>query len=130
MICAAWRRVLTSRRPAIGTTIIYARLGALPDGAEPSQRSQLMAALSVGDGIIQLRRIAPRLGLGSDLDVALDTFALGKSAIVTAQLARLDDRLASLPDGRSGAPLVFRARASILVISQALVEHASYFDAG
>jgi len=39
----------------------------LPDGAEPLQRSQLVAALSVGTEIIQLRRIARRLGLGSDL---------------------------------------------------------------
>ena len=109
---------------------IYGRLGALLDAAEPSQRSQLIAALSVGDRIIQLQGVVAQLGLSSDLDTALHTFALGKSAIVTAQLARLDDRLASLPDGRPGAPLVFRARASILVISQALVEHASYFDAG
>jgi uncharacterized membrane protein YccC len=37
---------------------IYGRLAALPDAAEPLQRSQLLAALAVGSEIIQLRRIA------------------------------------------------------------------------
>ena len=45
---------------------MYGRLAALPDQAEPLQRSQLLAALSVGTEIIQLRRIARRLGSGAD----------------------------------------------------------------
>ena len=43
---------------------MYGRFAALPDQAEPLQRSQLMAAFSVGSEIIQLRRIAFRLELG------------------------------------------------------------------
>jgi len=69
----------------------------LPDEAEPLQRLQLVAALAVGTGIIWLRRIASSLGLSLDLDVALDALARGQSAIVTARLTQLDDRLASLP---------------------------------
>ncbi len=102
----------------------------MPDAAEPLQRSQLLAALAVGSEIIQLRRIAPRLGQGSDLDAALVALARGNSAIATARLARLDDRLASLPSAGSEASLALQVRGSILVITEALIEHASYFDAG
>ena len=54
---------------------MYSRLAALPDAAEPLQRAQLVAALSVGTAIIHLRRIAPGLGLGAELDAALADFA-------------------------------------------------------
>jgi uncharacterized membrane protein YccC len=109
---------------------ICGRLAALPDAAEPLQRSQLMAASSVGTEIIQLRHMAHRLGLDSDLDAALAAIAQGSSAIATARLARLDDRLASLPCAGSEASLALQARGSILAISEALIQHASYFDAG
>jgi hypothetical protein len=109
---------------------MYGRLAVLPDAAEPLQRSQLVAALAVGTEIIQLRHIAPRLGLGADLDAALEVLAQGNSAIATTRLARLDERLASLPDGGSEASFALQARGSILAISEALIEHASYFDAG
>jgi uncharacterized membrane protein YccC len=109
---------------------LYGRLAALPDAAEPLQRSQLLAALSVGSEIVQLRHIATRLGLGSDPDAALAPFAQGNSAIATARLARLNDRLASHPGAGSEASLALQARGSILAISEALIAHASYFDAG
>jgi hypothetical protein len=109
---------------------IYGRLAALPDAAEPLQRSQPVTALSVGNGIIQLRRIVPRLGLGSDLDAALGALAQGNSAIATARLTLLDNRLAARPDAGSEASLALQARGSILVITEALIEHASYFDTG
>jgi uncharacterized membrane protein YccC len=109
---------------------IYGRLAALPDAAEPLQRSQLVAASSVGTEIIQLRHIATRLGLGSDLDAALEALAQGNSAIATTGLARLDDRLASCPGAGSEESFALQARGSILAISEALIEHASYFDAG
>jgi uncharacterized membrane protein YccC len=126
------RRLATGRIPWMTDDWegrIYGRLAVLPDAAEPLQRSQLLAALAVGTEIIQLRHIATRLGLGSDL-AALEALAQGNSAIATAWLARLDDRLASLPGAGSGASLALQARGSILAISEALIEHASYFDAG
>ena len=93
---------------------MYGRLAALPDQAEPLQRSQLLAALSVGTEIIRLRRIAPRLGLGADLDAALAALAQGNSAIATARLARLDHRLAARPGaGRRPSSLSARAAASL-----------------
>jgi uncharacterized membrane protein YccC len=109
---------------------LYGRLAALPDAAEPLQRSQLLAGLAVGTEIIQLRHIATRLGLGSELDAALEAVAQGNSAIATTRLARLDDRLASLPGAGSGASLALQARGSTLVITEALIAHASYFDTG
>jgi uncharacterized membrane protein YccC len=108
----------------------YGRLTALPDAAEPLQRSQLVAALSVGTEIIQLRRIVPRLGLGTDLSAPLEALARGNCTIAATRLAQLDDRLASPPGAGSEASLALRARGSILAISEALIQHASYFDAG
>ena len=127
------RRIATGRIPWTADDWegrIYGRLVALPDAAEPLQRSQFLAALSVGNGIIQLRHMTHQLGLDSDLDAALGPFAQGSCAIPTARLARLDDRLASFPGAGSEASLALQARGSILTISEALIEHASYFDAG
>jgi uncharacterized membrane protein YccC len=109
---------------------MHSRLSVLPEQAEPLQRSQLVAALSVGSEIIRLRRIARRLGVGADLDAALSALATGNSAIVTARLARLDHFLASPPETGPTTELALRARSNILAISEALTQHASYFDAG
>jgi uncharacterized membrane protein YccC len=109
---------------------IYGRLAAMPDACEPLQRSQLVAALAVGSEIIRIRPIAFSLGHTADLDAALDALARGNGAIAAARLARLDERLASLPDGGSEASLALRARGGILAISEALIQHASYFDSG
>src|SRR5262249_8781883 len=72
---------------------IYGRLVALPDQAEPPQRAQLLAALSVGAEIIQLRHIAPDLGTATQLDTTLMAFARGQSAIAIARLRELELRL-------------------------------------
>ena len=109
---------------------MYGRLAVLPDAAEPLQRSQLLAGLAVGTEIIQLRHFTSSLGLGADLDLALEALARGNSAIAITRLAQLDDRLASLPGADSEASLALQARGSILVITEALIEHAFYFDAG
>jgi uncharacterized membrane protein YccC len=108
---------------------MYGRLAALPDQAEPLQRSRLLAALSVGNAIIHLRHIAPHLGATAELDAALAAFARGKSAITIAQLGQLDHRLAGSDTGQQTA-MALRARGRLLVISEALAEHRSYFDTG
>ncbi len=122
------RRLATGpipRTPEDWEDRMYGRFSALPDEAQPLQRSQLLAALSLGTEIIQLRRIARRLDLGLEVDTAIETVARGDSRIATARLARLDEALASRP----GAA-VLRARGSILAMSEALTQHAAYFDAG
>jgi uncharacterized membrane protein YccC len=103
---------------------VYSRLSVLPDMAEPLQRSQLVAALSVGIEIIRLRRICRRFDLSSHLDAALDTMARGDSAMTIVRLTRLDQALAARP--RAAA---LRARSTILAMCEALTEHAAYFNA-
>ncbi len=103
---------------------VYSRLSVLPDSSAPLQRSQLLAALSVGCEIIRLRNICRRLDLGSGLDEALGALAGGNSAAAVAELANLDDALAARP-----GTAILRARAGLLAISEALTEHAAYFDA-
>src|SRR5262249_62040079 len=102
---------------------MYSRLAVLPDEAEPLQRAQLVAALSVGTEIIHLRRIVPRLGFGAELHSALADFARPDIAAATIRFAELDQRLAALPD--SGLPTApsLRARGRLLSIRDALIQH-------
>ncbi len=109
---------------------IYGRLSALPEQAEPSQRAQLLAALSVGTGIIRLRRVARRFDLHAELDAALDALARGDSSVATERLARYDKALASFPSTSPGARVRLRARGIILAMSEALAQHRAYFDSG
>jgi uncharacterized membrane protein YccC len=120
----------TTRTPGDWEARMYGRLSALPDAAEPLQRSQLVAALSVGTEIIQLRHLAPMLGLSLDIEAAFASLAQGNSAMARVQLAQLDHRLAARADTDPESPVALRVRASILVISDALNQHASYIDAG
>jgi uncharacterized membrane protein YccC len=110
--------------------LVYGRLAALPDDARPLQRAQLLTALFVGSEIIQLRRIAPRLGLGVHLAAAFAALARGNSATATARFALIDHRLDSRPGAEPDTSVALQARASILAISEALTQHATYFDAG
>src|ERR1700675_1711767 len=110
--------------------LVYNRLSALPEQAEPLQRAQLLAALSVGTEIIRLRRIAHRFDQDVELDAALHAVAKGDSSAASERLPRLDQRLAALPNTRPGARAGLRARSSILAVSQALAQHAAYFDSG
>jgi uncharacterized membrane protein YccC len=109
---------------------MYSRLAVLPDGAEPLRRAQLVAALSVGTEIIHLRRIVPRLDLGAELHSALVDFARPDIAAARTRFAELDQRLASIPDSGLPKALSLRARGRLLSISDALIQHRDYFDAG
>jgi uncharacterized membrane protein YccC len=109
---------------------IYGRLAALPEQAEPLQRSQLLAALSVGIETIRLRRVAHRLGHDVELHAALEAFARGDGAVAVERLGQLDRMLAALSISGPVARPVIRARGGILVISEALTRHAAYFDSG
>ena len=104
---------------------MFGRFAALPDQAQPLQRSQLTAAFSLGSEIIQLRHIASRLELETVLDSALEAVAQGESAIAVERLALVDQVLAP----RAGAA-VLRARGLILAICASLTQHAACFDAG
>jgi uncharacterized membrane protein YccC len=109
---------------------VYSRLSALPEQAEPLQRAQLMAALSVGTVIIRLRRVAHRFDQDVELDAVLDAVVKGNSSAAAERLACLDQRLSALPNTRPGARARLRARSSILAMSEALAQHAAYFNSG
>ncbi|HEY3911200.1 MAG TPA: FUSC family protein [Stellaceae bacterium] len=104
---------------------MYARFALLPDQAQPLQRSWLTAALSAGTKIIQLRHLCRGSDASLDLAAALEAVARGDCAAATAKLANLDAALASRP-----GIAALRARGLVLAISQALTQHAFYFDAG
>jgi uncharacterized membrane protein YccC len=106
---------------------IYGRLAALPKQAEPMQREQLLAALSVGAEILHLRRTAPELGAVDELDAALAAIARGDSDMARLWLGRLDGQLASNFGEETES---VRARARILVLAEALDQHAGYFGTG
>jgi len=120
------RRLLT--RPAAWTLENwqrrgYGRLASLPDGAARLRRFQFLAALLVGAEIIRLVRIARRLGLSAELDATIAPRSRGDVTAATAGFAALDDALAA----REVAG-VLRAQGRILAISQALTQHAAYFE--
>jgi uncharacterized membrane protein YccC len=106
------------------------RLAAVPDQAEPLQRARLLAALSVGNEIIQFRDLAPGLGITKEVATALEALAQGNSATAVAQLRELDRRLACDTDAEPEAAIALRMRARIGVIFEALSEHRTYFDTG
>ena len=103
---------------------MYGRFAVLPDQAQPLQRSQLMAAFSVGTAIIQLRHTRHRLDLSGDLDAALEAVGRGNCAVATAKIAALDAALTSSPDTAS-----LQARSHVLALSQALTQHSPFFEA-
>jgi uncharacterized membrane protein YccC len=107
------------RAPEDWQSHMYGRLLALPDEALPVQRSQMMAALFVATEIVRLRRME----LGPALDAALEAVAGGDVATATALLEGLDDALSDRPGAAA-----LRARGSILATSEALTQHAAYFD--
>jgi hypothetical protein len=109
---------------------IHGRLAALPEQAEPLQRAQLLAALSVGTETIRLRRAAHRFGHDVEFNAALEAFARGDGSVAVERLGQLDRMLAARSTSGPIARIVIRARASILVISEALTRHAAYFDSG
>jgi uncharacterized membrane protein YccC len=127
------RRLTTGAIPRTANAwegLVYSRLSALPDQAEPVQRGQLLASLTVGMEIIRLRRVARRFALNVELNAALDAVARGDSAVAIERLDRLDGTLAALPSATPGARVRLRARGSILAMSQALAQYAAHFDSG
>ena len=124
------RLALGSRRSADWERRMYDRLAAWPDRAEPSQRAQLMAALSVGTDIIRLRDLTPGLGAATALDAALAWFARGNSTAAIARLDRLDRRLAASPDTAPATDDALRVRGHLVGLSEAIAEHGAYFDSG
>lgn len=107
---------------------LYDRIAALPDQAEPLQRTQLLTALSIGTDINHLRALVPRFGAAYELDAALTSLAQGDSATAIASLRQLDSRLAFATGKEPETDDALRARGRIVAITEALAEHSPYFD--
>jgi uncharacterized membrane protein YccC len=122
---AVARRLPTS---ADWENCMYGRLLALPEQAAPSERAQLLAALSVGAEIIHLRHFAPRLAAAAQLDAALQAFARGNCENAISLLHRTDRDLAARPDAERPTATMLRMRGRILVVCEALSGHAAYFN--
>jgi hypothetical protein len=105
-----------------------ARLLAMPDQAEPAERAQLVAAVSVGKEIARLRRVAPRFVPGAAVDAARQALAEGRSSDAIERLKDIDRLIAALPGADSASRILLRLRAGILAISGQLAEFAPYFD--
>lgn len=110
--------------------LLYSRLVAMPDKAEPLQRAQMLAALAVGRAIIHLSPMASRLAVTAELDAALVAVAAGDGTGARASLAELDRQLAAHPGADPVDALAVQARAQLLVLSEALAEHAVFFGSG
>jgi uncharacterized membrane protein YccC len=107
---------------------IHSRLVVMPDVAQPLQRAQVVAALSVGSEIMRLRHAMPSLGLGPELDAALEALAQGSTAAAIAAFNRLDHGLASLANGHSQTSAILSERGRILLICDSLARYRAYFD--
>lgn len=106
---------------------ILGRLAAMPETATPLQRAWLLAALSVGAEITQLRDIVGQLGGSAELEPALTAIGRSDSTAAIAHLTRLDQNLATAAAGHA-TQTNLRIRSSILVLSEALTQHTDYFD--
>ncbi len=105
-----------------------ARLLAMPEQAEPVERAEIVAAVSVGKEIVRLRRVAPRFVPGTAVDAALQALADGRSGEAIERLRDIDCLLAALPRAEAASRILLRLRASILAICGQLAEFAPYFN--
>ncbi len=109
---------------------MFGAIVALPDQAEPLQRAQLLATLSVGNELMQLRPICSALGLEGEYNSVLVGVTEGTSAAALESLAYLDGRLARLTQTDQAPYPTLRARGKVLLLSEALAQHSEYFDGG
>lgn len=126
------RRLARAPQPGSITeweSLVYGRLSAMPDEANPLQHARLVTALTVGAEIIRLRRIASRVKLRGDLDAGLAAISAGDSAAAIGSLRRFDNMLATVTTAEPGWATILRMRGIIPAIAEALAQHASYFDA-
>lgn len=117
--------VRTSRRD--WETLMYGRLAAIPDAATPQQRSEILAALSLGLTVIRLRRTPIPLALKPDLEAGLSSLSRGDVAVARDRLREVDSALAGPASDPERAP-VNRARGLLQVVDDGLTQHATYFS--
>ena len=124
-LCCAGVR--TSRRD--WETLMYGRLAAIPDAATPQQRSEILAALSLGLTLIRLRRTPLPLALKSGLEAILSSISQGDVAVARDRLRQVDTAIARRASALERAP-DNRARGLLQVIDDGLAQHTAYFSGG
>jgi uncharacterized membrane protein YccC len=107
---------------------IYARLIALPEEAEPVQRSYLVSVLSVGLQVIRLQRLSRHGRIGAEISDIQASLAAGDLAKLRVILHALDQEIASIPDSRQGARGRLRARSALLAVGEAVNRQSEYFE--
>ena len=107
---------------------IYARLVAMPETAEPVQRSYLVTTLAIGTQLIRLSRIAARGQIGVELSQVRQSLAAGDIDMLRSTIRHLDQDIAAVPDTAPGGRGRLRARAALLAIGDAVRNHREYFE--
>jgi uncharacterized membrane protein YccC len=108
--------------------LMYARLTAMPEQAEPIQRAYLVSALSVGLQIIRLRRLSQHDRGGIRSRDVLANLAAGDLPKVHVAIERADREIAAIAETQPGARLRLRARSALLAIDEAVDWHRRYFE--
>lgn len=107
---------------------MYGVLASLPDAAEPVARTRLVSAYTVGAEVISLRSIEPIVPLDPEFSEALAAFADGNGQQAIARFSDLDRRLATVGGREADLRLAQRARASLIIISEAIARRSAYFE--
>jgi uncharacterized membrane protein YccC len=107
---------------------IFARLSVLPQSAGLAQGAQLVAALSLGTEIIRLHRIADRLAIRHELELAMSAVADGQSRAAVQWLLQADRALAAPIEQDPDPEARLRARARLCAMKEALTLFSDYFD--
>jgi uncharacterized membrane protein YccC len=107
--------------------LVHRRLSALPDAARPLDRACMVAALTAGVELIELKHRIAQVGIGTCASIQA-AMAARQSTLACQELIRLDERLARLQPTPPAARSVLRARAAVLALRETLGDFGSYFD--
>lgn len=124
------RMVVAPKPPApdVWEQRMYGLLASLPDAAEPVDRTRLISAYSVGTEVIELRKIEKLLPLEPEFSEALSALAVGNGKLAIARFSDLDGRLGAVSGREADYRLAQRARASLLVLTEAIARRSTYFE--
>jgi uncharacterized membrane protein YccC len=126
-------RLATTRRPGSQRRwerLLYARIGALPASASPRDRSEMVAALFVGEAILRLRQLVGRWGGDAEIADVLSALARRRPEAAGRALEVVDADIAARADPAGGLHgSLLRARAATLAMREVLVRHSDYFGA-
>jgi hypothetical protein len=107
---------------------VYTRLTAMPGDAEPVLRSYLVSTLSVGLQLIRLQRLSRQGRIGVELSDVQMSVATGDLAKLRADVKRVEEELAAIPDTQPGVLGRMRVQAALLAIIEAVDRQREYYE--